>query len=403
MEEPLIATSTNKESRSRRLLKRMTAKGLIYAGGEPRVEILDVDSDDVIKFKLIKAFNWYSYAYDSKKARQWIVEYLRTIKKDKKSATLVSAATEYYSNTAGWIARLLISGTENIPSHYTDYLDKTISKMKEDGLKNADNYQKKLDRLHNGRLKAQKNQQNKVKELTDQYIGELEEQIDLFVDNGFKTEFNVESFLKENTVIQEQASDIAKWFERNIPELTAACNKTDEYYVEAYSHLSNKQLKNLLCFIQSIVKASLDYSEIAPTTNAKVRKQRKPRQKKIKPAGEQVKKLLYLKESKEFKLNSIQPEKIIGATQLWVFNTKYRYLGVYHCPDSAGFSIKGSTLKNFDTNISVEKKLRKPNEILPEVLEGGKVALRKLLQPIRCKEKKLTGRINKHTILLRVL
>ena len=48
-------------------------------------------------------------------------------------------------------------------------------------------------------------------------------------------------------------------------------------------------------------------------------------------------------------------------------------------------------------------KLRKPEKILDKVLNDGKVSLRKLMPSIRTKEKKLTGRINKDTILLRVL
>ena len=48
-------------------------------------------------------------------------------------------------------------------------------------------------------------------------------------------------------------------------------------------------------------------------------------------------------------------------------------------------------------------KIRKPDVILPEVLNGGKVKLRKLMDTIAAKETKVTGRINKDMIILRVI
>jgi len=65
--------------------------------------------------------------------------------------------------------------------------------------------------------------------------------------------------------------------------------------------------------------------------------------------------------------------------------------------------IKGSTIQNFAESKSISKTLRKPNVTLPEVLKGGKVALRNILNDIRAAEKVLTGRINTDTILLRTV
>ena len=102
-------------------------------------------------------------------------------------------------------------------------------------------------------------------------------------------------------------------------------------------------------------------------------------------------------------MKSVEPKEIIKASQLWIFNTKNRKLGVYHAQDPQGLSIKGSTVINFDEDKSVTKTLRKPDEILPQVMKAGKVALRKVLEDIRSVEVCLTGRINKDIILLRVI
>ena len=111
----------------------------------------------------------------------------------------------------------------------------------------------------------------------------------------------------------------------------------------------------------------------------------------------------YAKDFAELKLVSIDPKTIIGASSLWVYNTKTRKLGVYQAADAAGLNVKGSTIQNFAESKSVSKKLRKPEATIPEVLKGGKVALRNVLNDIRAVESALTGRINADTILLRTV
>jgi hypothetical protein len=111
----------------------------------------------------------------------------------------------------------------------------------------------------------------------------------------------------------------------------------------------------------------------------------------------------YAKDFAELKLVSVDPKTIVGANQLWVYNTKTRKLGCYNAEDAAGLSIKGSTIQNFSESKSTQKKLRKPEVTLPEVLKGGKVALRNVLNDIRAVESFLTGRINVDTILLRTI
>ena len=86
-----------------------------------------------------------------------------------------------------------------------------------------------------------------------------------------------------------------------------------------------------------------------------------------------------------------------------MYNTKTRKLGVYQAADAAGLNIKGSTILNFAESKSVSKKFRKPDVTIPEVLKGGKVALRNVLNDIRAVESVLTGRINADTILLRTV
>lgn len=136
------------------------------------------------------------------------------------------------------------------------------------------------------------------------------------------------------------------------------------------------------------------------TTNGKVRKTRVMRPRKINPS-KMVRKLKYLKFDKETNLTSIDPEKIVGAQILWVFNIKTRKLGKYEAKENESLMVKGSTILNF-ADTSVHKKIRKPQEVMPKLLAAGKVEQRKILDSVRAVASLLTGRINKDTILVKV-
>jgi hypothetical protein len=128
---------------------------------------------------------------------------------------------------------------------------------------------------------------------------------------------------------------------------------------------------------------------------------RKPRKKKVKPASVLVAKMKYKENDGDFK--SVNPCDIIGASQLWVYNTKTRNLSVYNAVGNSGLSVRGTTLTGFDEESSITKKLRKPESVIKPLLDGGKIYLRKVMENIKTVEQKATGRINVDTILLRVV
>lgn len=171
----------------------------------------------------------------------------------------------------------------------------------------------------------------------------------------------------------------------------------DEQIKEAYNHLSKNERKHLLMFYEKIDVAC---DMIINAGKAK----RKPRKAKAVSKEKIISKLNYQTTNAEFKVVSINPIDILGATELWVFNTKYRKIGKYVADSLFGeLNIKGSTIINYDPTNSVQKTLRKPEEQLKQFNKSGKVALRKYLDEITSKSAPLNGRINKDTILLKVI
>ena len=173
-------------------------------------------------------------------------------------------------------------------------------------------------------------------------------------------------------------------------------NTDDEQIKEGWSNYTKPQIKKLVAYCDQVI---LDCQKVSGEST----KSRKPRKRKAKSPEQLTAKMKYMTEFKELNLTSIKVTDIIGSMVLWVYNTKTRKLGVYHADDAGGLSVKGSGILNFSESKSIQKKLRKPEQMLPEVLSGGKVFLRNVMDSIRAVDSKLNGRINGDTILLRVV
>jgi hypothetical protein len=173
---------------------------------------------------------------------------------------------------------------------------------------------------------------------------------------------------------------------------------------EGYAHLKKADIKKFRTAIEELM-AALDFIIDSAKAN------RKPRKAKPKSATKLVEKLKFSKTDERYKLASIDPTLIVGANELWVFNVKTRKLGKYVAAnidpkgmgrDGTGLSVKGTTIIGFDENLSIQKTVRKPDDVLKEFKAAGKVKLRKFLDEINSVDTKLNGRCNPDTVLLKV-
>jgi hypothetical protein len=86
-----------------------------------------------------------------------------------------------------------------------------------------------------------------------------------------------------------------------------------------------------------------------------------------------------------------------------VFNVKTRKIGKYVAQEARTLTVKGTTIQDFDTGLSIAKTLRKPDTQLTEFNKCTKVQLRKYLDKINSVDVKLNGRINADTVLLKAI
>lgn len=264
--------------------------------------------------------------------------------------------------------------------------------------------------------------QERIAEQSTTMSEEIDEWLESFLDNKKTFNPNGFDFKKHFTakgVTQAHARKLRKFYDeqlndfRELEQMPTAgqLKKMTEEEIdqweqlkEGYSHFNKADIKKYTTAITGVIQA-LDF--VIEASNA----QRKPRKAKPKSATKLVEKIKYCVQDDKYQVASIAPELIIGAAELWVFNTKTRKLGKYVAEnvdpsgqgrDGSGLSIKGTTIVGYDPQKSLQKTLRKPTDQLAEFKKAGKVALRKFLEEIPTTETILNGRINDTTVLLKV-
>jgi hypothetical protein len=215
-------------------------------------------------------------------------------------------------------------------------------------------------------------------------------------DNFDPKAFKVLNLLKSQQAKAAHARIIKDFYARDLAELEELASGTkDAQLVEGYSHRTKKQIKSFIVFLTEVKNACEMLMQEAKVNRA-------PRKTKAVSKDKLVAKLKYMKTNEPLKLVSVNPVDIIGAGELWIYNSKTRKLGKYVASEFNTLGIKGTSITGFDENKSICKTLRKPEEKLKEFKAAGKIALRKFIDDINATDTKMNGRINEETVLLKV-
>ena len=332
-----------------------------------------------------KVINWMS---QNGYTKEQIAEFKKT--KDNRCGT-----------TVGAIAACLLKGMPPVRADFNDgrssavWLGQSIAKIVSEGKDDTDD----SEEVEVKPIGPVVSIQDRVREASYKMTEEIETAIEAFQTDPETFDpkaFKVLNLLKAHQAKAAHARVIRDFYARNLDELTEAATSKDEQLKEAYSHLSKVQLRKITAFYQEIVSACEMLAQ-----EAKVN--RKPKAKKAVPAEKIVAKLKYKKADEPLKLVSINPADILGAKELWTYNTKSRKLGKYLAAEFQELSVKGTTITGFNEATSVQKTLRKPADQLKEFKAAGKVVLRKFLEDINAVDTRMNGRINEDIILLKIV
>ena len=191
------------------------------------------------------------------------------------------------------------------------------------------------------------------------------------------------------------AEKVATLFGPHLEELKSINKEPD--LKEAYSSYSKKDITRFINFYQDAVDTCQNFN-----VNVKKMKVRKPRAKKVISADKKLAKFKYLKLYKLYQLASVNPSNILGATQVWLFDTKYTKLTVLNALDRGGFDVKGQTFLNVDKKASVTKKVgRHTKDVIDSILKQSKPNCRKTLEAVTAKPGKLQLRTNANIVIVR--
>ena len=203
-------------------------------------------------------------------------------------------------------------------------------------------------------------------------------------------------FLRKNDVKPYAVKGILEKLRALQAEVTEAAKWKDADLKQAYRHLGKKLINTFAHFVDQTVGDVERFQSNKKSTRA-------PRRKKVRSASQLVTRIKYQKEDASLKLVSVDPTQVIGARELWVYNTRYKQLSRYVSSSSEGLSLRGTTLDRFDPETSVRKTLRKPEVILESVLKGTPSRLPKVMAELKTAEYRPNGRINEQTVLLRAV
>mgnify|MGYP000262383997 FL=1 len=337
-------------------------------------------------------FSWYTYFYDRNRCNQIIMGYAKehgykNANKFKKLYIPTSVAS-------------IIRGLENglvFPDH-KDYPDEGSAGWQKHIHSELRKYNKKAiemkaEDLDKGKIvkkrkTVQENMEAKVRDL----LGEVDHAIDLWDTD----KFDMYSYLTDNKVSSTVASKIPEQYTGLQEEIKIAIDGTDPQLKEGYNFMNKTEKKGFLNFINKIILDTEKYAE----NNKPIRK---PRKGKAISAAKLVSKLSFLDHDPENQVKSIDPSKIIGAKQLWLFNSKTNEIIKYDQIDRGGLSVKGTTIQNFNEKTSSSKKLGvKTEHFIERILSAGTIVLNKVMSEINSKASKVTGRVNNNMIILKV-
>ena len=358
-----------------------------YMGNEPTWEDQKDLSEEELRSRIGNAYNWYNYFNNGKERAKLLFD---NYPRDKKEVRIIKRLPDWKINSsAAYMSRMIACGFEP-PESSLKYLHDSLDEM----MKEAKTIREEKKEESKDK-KPVVSVQERIKEQISDYIGTIEEEVDRFTLKSYKTDFKMYTWLQSNNVKSQQSTAIAVYYKPLLTELLELQGGKDPQLNEGYNHMKKAEVKRFVEFIANIIGD-------AETWGANQKTVRKTRKKKPVSAEKQIKRLKFKQSHEEYKLVSINPADIVGADQLWIFNTKYRRLTVYNAMGPAGLSIKGTTLQGYDPESSVTKTVRKPNDVLPNVLNGGKRILKKMMDDINSKASEPNGRINSETILLRV-
>ena len=328
---------------------------LVSYGVEPAYNV-----GQLTNLELTTILNWYNYMIDSATKKQWVLDYCKDNSID--LVPKVEKLHESYLQQIGTMTRIINLGA-NVDYNIDEKLIECIDKYTP------------TETTHN--VKRHTNDKfNRLMCKVEEYIDHAN------VDIGVEfTELNIKADLARKVKVEIE------------PYITELNNiHIDAELAEYFNGIDTKPYTIRYDIVSSVCDSIIQ--------NAKMT--RVPRKAKTRKTTKNVSKVKYKTNMVEYNIQSVNPIKLIDSDIVWLYNIKTKYLQRYVADTSKSITVKGTTLKGYDENISEARRVRKPQDILTKIRTSTIKQADKVFNGLTTKPAKPTGRLNNDTIILRV-
>jgi len=224
---------------------------------------------------------------------------------------------------------------------------------------------------------------------------------DNLIDDAFATgagtkDFKVFDYCLSNNLTKGQTKEAKASLEAILNEISDYKNDPD--LTQAYGIYSDKRIKQVTNVLSEAVS---DLSRYAARLDASA-EAGKIRNGKNSTLSDVVSGIKCMPFFDELKISSIKPDKIVGASELYVYDTEHRLLRYYKALSADGLGVKSAKVIGWDEKLSFVRTIRKPDEVLPLIINGTPAKTLKQIKDLKVVEKPMkTGMMSGTLILLR--
>lgn len=336
------------------------------------------------------AFNWYNYFYGKKDAKDMIAAYLEAHDRARDAKQIRSMSDNQIRLTPAWLCRMSMMGLQ-LDEHEQIKLDNMIAELLV--IRNEPKVEAVVDENAPARLTIQ----DRLREKVSECAGELEGMFDEFCTAGAKmsADFKPIALMRSVNIAPQMVNDLRIIWNQRLEQYQEIIEGKDAQLVEAYSHFSKIQLRNIVKFIEQVLADCDSYVQIKKV-------ERKPR--KVKPVTPEKRaaKFKVLMEFAELKLKGIPAASLVDKSEAWLYDTKKRKL-IHVVADeyAKAFTIKSNSIIGFSTTETLQKTVRKPQDTIKAMQAAGKPAARKIFKELTTTETAWNARGTENLVVLK--
>ena len=224
--------------------RMVDAEGTYVFGTKPVWTDEEVHIEDS---RVYKAINWYSYKYDKSDVKNILIEYFLEIEEtDEYTQQIKEYDENKIRSSVAWICDMILSGLVLVDP-------KSVFLNKIEDLKN--NPRKFVKEVEPSKVEKKETKKVspmlRVRRFFTKIISEIDKEIDDFIINDYKTDFNVKKFSK--TIKPIYGKMISQHYQSLLTELQSVVDREDIELVESYSYMKRSELRRFVKLIKEIV------------------------------------------------------------------------------------------------------------------------------------------------------